>query len=444
MSTPHKEIIETHVDVSELAIGMHVIRLDRPWEDTDFLLQGFVIRNQSEIDALRAQCDSVVIEGRIDAPGHTRQPPAAPPKPSGLRKLFGRKPPKKIKAEAQRPLPRKRVTYINKVDIGKEMETAVIRFEEAQQTAKSIMSGLRVGRTLDLNNARAVVNSCVESVLRNESALLMLTKIKHQDEYTAEHCINVAILAAAFGKHLGLLEGEIRSLALCGMLHDVGKTRIPDQILNKPGALTPKEFEVMRHHTTHGRTILMGTSQSLNAAVDVAFSHHERMDGSGYPRGLQAQQIPYFGKIIGIVDTYDAITSNRVYDRGRASMQALEIIHKHRGSQFDPELAEAFIQMIGIYPPGSIVEMLNEEVGIIVESHPRHKLRPKVLMVREADKSPMEPHKFLDLFTSPVDAAGNNYQIAREVPDGSYGIDLQAFVDEGLITATPPAEDPEP
>jgi len=308
-----------------------------------------------------------------------------------------------------------------------------MRFEEAQQTAKSIMSGLRVGRTLDLNAARVVVNNCVESVLRNESALLLLTKIKHQDEYTAEHCINVAILAASFGKHLGLLEGEIRNLALCGLLHDVGKTRIPLEILNKPASLTPEEFGIMKHHTTHGRTILAGTKNYLNTAVDVAFSHHERMDGSGYPLGLTAQQIPYFAKIIGLVDAYDAITSDRAYGRGRASMQALDIINKHRGTQFDEELADAFIQMIGIYPPGSIVEMVSGEVGIVVESYPEHKLRPSVLLVREPDKSQMEPYQTLDLKTT----TDERHRISREVPDGTYDIVLQEFVDQGLIVTKP-------
>lgn len=444
MSEPHKEIIESQIDVAELAIGMHVIRLDRPWEDTDFLLQGFVIRDQTEIDALRAQCDFVVIEGRVTGSRRPEQERIKPPRRSGFMDLFRKKARATLNPTQSQPessLPRKRVTYINKVDVGQEMETAVLRFEDAQQTAKAIMSGLRVGRALDLNNARTVVNQCVESVLRNENALLLLTKIKHQDEYTAEHCINVSILAAAFGKHLGLLEGEIRTLALCGLLHDVGKTRIPDKVLNKPGALTPQEFDVMRHHTTHGRDILMATGRSLSAAVDVAFSHHERMDGSGYPRGLKAQQIPYFAKIIGLVDTYDAITSNRVYDMGRASMQALDIIHKHRGAQFDEELANAFIQMIGIYPPGSIVEMLNGEVGIVVQSHPKHKLKPRVLMIREPDKSPKSSFQVLDLQSGPVDNAGTTYQIAREVPDGTYGIVLQEFVEQGLIVSSPAEPD---
>lgn len=443
MGKTHQDIVETRIHVSDLALGMHVVRLDRPWEDTDFLLQGFVIRDPKDIHSLQAQCDFVFIEGRLDLASqynaHPTRTQARPKSSTGFFSMFKRS---AKKAEAprepvQKKSPRKRVTYINKVDVGTEMPVATVKFEEAQKTAKSIMSGLRVGRALDLNNARKVVKSCVESVLRNENALLLLTKIKHQDEYTAEHCINVSILSAAFGKHLGLLEGEIRTLALCGLLHDVGKTRIPDEILNKPGALTPAEFKIMREHTTHGRTILMGTSNSLSAAVDVAYNHHERMDGQGYPRGLGAHQIPYFAKIVGLVDTYDAITSNRVYDKGRASMQALDIIHKHRDSQFDKELAEAFIQMIGIYPPGSIVEMLNGEVGIVVESHPKHKLKPKVLMVRDADHQELTPYRHLDLMQAPKDTSGQPYQIAKEVPDGSYGIVLQDFVDEGLIMSAP-------
>lgn len=156
-----------------------------------------------------------------------------------------------------------------------------------------------------------------------------------------------------------MIKGEIQNLALCGLLHDVGKTRIPIEILNKPSSLTDEEFALMRNHAVHGRTILMATGGSLQGAVDVAFSHHERVDGKGYPRGLPAQNIPYFAKIIALVDTYDAITSTRVYQKALASMHALEIIHKNRGTQFDAELADAFIRMVGIYPPGSIVEMLN-------------------------------------------------------------------------------------
>ncbi|WP_298451212.1 HD-GYP domain-containing protein [Marinobacter sediminicola] len=443
MRGTYVELIETQVDVADLEVGMHVIRLDRPWEDTDFLVQGFIINDMTQLHAVRRQCEYVFIQGVAE---RHREPIEKKP---GSNRLTGFFKSKKQQAKTPQPgsarvIPRKRVSYINQVSVGRELQTVSMRFEEAQDTAKSIMSGLRVSRALDINNARAVVNSCVESVLRNENALMLLTRIKNQDEYTAEHCINVSILAAAFGKSLGMIKGEIQNLALCGLLHDVGKTKIPNEVLNKPGRLTADEFDLMKNHAVHGRTILMSTGAALHSAVDVAFSHHERVDGQGYPRGLPAEKIPYFAKIISLVDTYDAITSKRVYQKALASMHALEIIHKNRGTQFDAELADAFIQMIGIYPPGSIVEMMNGEVGIVVESDPDHKLKPKVLMVRNAHKLPVTPARMLDLKTGPTDERDQVFHISKEVPDGTYGIVLRDFVRDGLIVAaTTPALDPE-
>ncbi|HDZ37831.1 MAG TPA: HD-GYP domain-containing protein [Marinobacter sp.] len=436
MRGTYSELIETQIDVADLEIGMHVTRLDRSWEETDFLVQGFVINHMSEIHALRRQCDVVVVQGVVKKQRESGKKAAGPGRLAGMfkRKQTDAQAPK---PGATRPASRKRVSYMNQVSVGREMQTATMRFEEAQSTAKSIMSGLRISRTLDINNARTVVNSCVESVLRNENALMLLTKIKNQDEYTAEHCINVSILAAAFGKSLGLMKGEIQNLALCGLLHDVGKVRIPNEVLNKPSSLTDEEFALMRNHTVHGRAILMSTGAPLKTAVDVAFCHHERVDGKGYPRGLPAENIPYFAKIIALVDTYDAITSKRVYQKALASMHALDIIYNNRGTQFDTELADAFIQMVGIYPPGSIVEMVNGEVGIVVESHAQHKLKPKVLMVRDANKAPICYSRVLDLQVALKDDSGMVYQIAKEVPDGTYDIVLQDFVRDGLIVTTP-------
>lgn len=197
MRGTYVELIETRISVVDLEIGMHVIRLDKPWKDTDFLLQGFIINDLKELHSLQRQCDFVVIQGVAEK---KREPREKAVRKKRLTDFFKREnksvqPPKT--GAALRPS-RKRVSYINQVSVARELQTATMRFEEAQGTAKSIMSGLRVSRTLDLNNARKVVNSCVESVLRNENALMLLTKIKNQDEYTAEHCINVSILAAAF------------------------------------------------------------------------------------------------------------------------------------------------------------------------------------------------------------------------------------------------------
>ncbi len=427
MSSFRQDIVETEIPVSQLAIGMHVTRLDRPWEDTDFLLQGFIIQNDEDLLAVQTQCETVFVEGRVDV--------TAPfEKSSGVSRSGSKK-----AARTRNPgsLPEKRVTYINKVDTNRELARARAHYGHAKETAKNIMSGIRLGRMLDLNDIRQTVDETVESVLRNENALLLLSKIKNKDDYTAEHCINVSILSAAFGKHLGLLEGEIRTLALCGMLHDVGKMRIDDAILNKPGALTPEEFGIMKKHATYGRDLLAAMPTLEHAAVDVAHFHHERMDGKGYPRGLPSQQIPVFAKMVGLVDTYDAITSARVYDKGRASMQALQIIHRNKGTQFDEELAVEFIRMIGVYPPGSIVELENGEVGIVVANEKASKLRPVILLVRDADKRAITPYRQINLADNVRDLSGQLYRIAHEVPDGTYDIVMSDFIERGFLSTRP-------
>ncbi|TGN39247.1 HD-GYP domain-containing protein [Marinobacter confluentis] len=430
MSSSRQDIVETEIPVSQLAIGMHVVRLDRPWEETDFLLQGFIIQNEDDLLAVQTQCQTVYVEGRVDVMAAR----GASGNASGLRKT----------ATPRKPgsLPEKRVTYINKVDTGREMARARAHYGQARETAKNIMSGIRLGRMLDMHQIRQTVDSTVDSVLRNENALLLLSKIKNKDDYTAEHCINVSILAAAFGKHLGLLEDEIRVLALSGMMHDVGKMKIDDAILNKPGALTPEEFDIMKKHTTYGRNLLAALPTLEHAAVDVAYSHHERMDGKGYPRGLPSQQIPLFAKMIGLVDTYDAITSSRVYDKGRASMQALQIIHRNKGTQFDADLAVEFIRMIGVYPPGSIIEFENGEVGIVVANRKSSKLKPVVLLVRDGDKNPITPYRQIDLSTGVIDTAGKAYKITHEVPDGTYGIVMSDFVEKGFLSTRPDGDSP--
>jgi len=434
------ETVETEIDVSELRIGMHVVRLDRPWEETDFLLQGFVIQRQDDIDALQSQCRRVVIEGKVK----NTEPDISQPRSRTSGKprfsIFhgpnttqgGPNSRQQASSETGHPQSRKRVTYINKVSVDKEIRRAAGHYAEARSFAASIMSGLRVGRTLDLNRAREVVDNCVDSILRNEDALLLLTKLKNKDAYTAEHSLNVSILSAAFGKKLGLLEEEIRTLGLSGLLHDIGKAKVPVDLLQKPGPLTPEEHGIMQNHANWGRDMLMALPRVVHAAVDVAYNHHERLDGRGYPRGLVDSQIPYFAKIVAIVDTYDAITSNRAYDRARSSREALEIIHRFRGIQFDQELAREFVLLIGIYPPGAIVEMKSGEVAIVIGSNPKNRRKPKVVLVRDENKQRPPKYQPLDLKSDPLNSVGEPFEIMKEVPDGTYGIVLQRFIDNGL------------
>lgn len=408
------DLIETQIPASQVRLGMYVVRLDRPWAETDFPLQGFLIRTPEDMHAIQEQCDFVFVEGKVVLS-------AAMPTGS-----------------SHHQKPHRRVTYINKLTMEDEADSAMASFHQCRNLAKNIYDSVRLGRVIDLNEVRPVVKEVVASILRNHSALLWLTQIRNKDDYTAEHSMNVCVLAAAFGKHLGLLEGEIETLALSGLLHDVGKIRIDASVLNKAGAFTPEELAHMKEHPEHGRRILMSVHGLEPIAVDVAHAHHEQMCGKGYPRGLQQHQIPYFAKIVSVVDAYDAITGNRVYDSARSSKQALDIIYKCRGGQFDDELALEFIRFIGIYPAGSLVELTTGEIGLVLRSNPDNRLRPKVIIVRDTRKQTC-PERIVDLMTLNVDH-GSPVQVTREWPNGSFEVDLKAHLQKGLKLEDDPSK----
>ena len=216
------------------------------------------------------------------------------------------------------------------------------------------------------------------------------------------------------------------------MLHDVGKIKVPSEILNKPGALTPDELVIMKAHADHGRRLLLSHQQVTAATVDVAYAHHERMDGNGYPRGLDASRIPYSAKIIAVVDAYDAINSDRIYSKGKSSLESLRILFDAAGSQFDEDIVGTFIRLIGIYPPGEIVELSSGEVGIIIGCPPDNKLKPRVLVVLDASKQACR-ERVVDMARSPKDYEGRDLRVRAVECSGTYGIDIEHYRRKGLI-----------
>lgn len=395
--------------IGQLSIGMYVVELDRPWGETAFLFQGFRIRQQQEILLLAEVCQYVWVDARRSV---------------GMQRQVEENLASAATAELQ--------PVIAKVDFNLEMQQAEPAFHSAREQSLRLLEAVRLGHELDVAQVKVVVKECVESMLRNPGAMLWLARIKNSDEYTAEHCLRVAIYSIALGRELGLRQDELEHLGMCGMLHDVGKIKVPSAILNKPGALTPHELRVMQSHASEGRKLLMSNQQVTAAAVDVAFSHHERLDGRGYPRGLDAPRIPHFAKIVAVVDAYDAINSDRPYSKGKSSLEALRILFEASGSHFDEELVKIFVRRIGIYPPGEIVEMNNGEVGIIIACSPLSKLKPKVLLVLNEDKQ-LGPERVVDLQETPRDRSGRSYRIKDVYPTGAFGIDIEVYRRKGLV-----------
>lgn len=254
------------VEAALLTTGMYVVELDRPWTDTNFLFQGFRIRQQQEIRLLQEVCDYVWVDARRSL-GAQRQLAENVAKTAPL------------------------VPSIAKVDVSLEVERASPVWEAAREESLRILKAVKMGTELDVVAVKAVVKDCVESILRNPAAMLWLARIKNSDDYTAEHSLRVSILSIALGRELGIAAYQLEQIGVCGMLHDVGKLKVPHEILNKPGALTAEELRIMQSHAAEGRKLLMSSQQITPATVDVAYSHHERVDGKGYPRGLDATKI---------------------------------------------------------------------------------------------------------------------------------------------------------
>jgi HD-GYP domain-containing protein (c-di-GMP phosphodiesterase class II) len=271
----------------------------------------------------------------------------------------------------------------------------------------------------------------MKSILANPDAMLWLSKIRNEDQYTSEHCFNVCILSLILGKHLGLSGNDLVDLGVCGMLHDVGKMKISPDILNKEGDLTDEEFQIMKTHTTHGRNILLANSNMLPAAIDVAFGHHEAVDGSGYPRGLPSTNISDFCRIIQVCDVYDAITSLRVYKKPQSSLTALKALYDNRGTKFDKNFVEQFIECIGLYPPGSVVELVDGEIALVLSTNYSNRRLPKILIVRDIKKMPCQ-ERVVDLSILPKGTDVAPLLIKTTLPNGSYGVRLEEFVKKGL------------
>lgn len=275
---------------------------------------------------------------------------------------------------------------ISKFSPAEEFNRAKQLYSNANKLMQDMMKDVRLGKQVELEQCEPMVDNIVDSMFRLPSALLPLAQMKSADEYTFQHSVSVAALAVAFGRVLDLPRDEIRELSFGGFLHDVGKARVPDRILNKPGKLDDAEFKVMRDHASHTEELLKNAKGISEIAFNAAVQHHERYDGSGYPRGLKGDEISLHGQMMAIVDVYDAITSIRVYHKGMPPTAALRKLFEWGGSHFNPTLVQAFIKGIGIYPAGSLVRMESDRLGIVREILPDKLLQPIVQLIYDCKK----------------------------------------------------------
>lgn len=395
------------IAVDALRVGMRVVELDRPWTETPFLFQGFAIENVQQIAEIARYCEEVIVE-YDDAEW-------VPP----------------VDRTVLNPASRKRLPFPKRPPDAKAHQQAAELQRDARALTRSLMDDVRLGRAINIQEVKATVSNAVRQIIDSPDAMLWLARIRDRDAYTSEHCVNVGLLAINFGRHLGYGEEDLNAIGFAAMLHDVGKTLTPLEVLNKEGALTQPEFELMKQHPVDGRTILMAHHNLSHGAVDVAYGHHEALDGSGYPRKLKAAGISRMTRIVTLCDVYDAVTSDRCYRKGLASLRGLDVLRRGAGSKYDEQLVDEFVCCIGLYPTGSVVELGNGSHGVVLSTNYRNRHLPRVLLVRDEQHQPCR-ERVLDLEKLSGQSGMEGWLIRTVVSNGTHGIRVEEYVRRGV------------
>jgi len=312
------------------------------------------------------------------------------------------------------------------------METELNTVRSSQKKMKvavrEMMQSLKLKQKLELTATKEAIKPMVESVIRNPDAVLWLNRLRHLDEYSYSHSLGCSIWAMAMGRQLGLPKKDIESLGIGGLLFDVGKIRVPEKILHKKEVLTEQDTKAIHSHVQHSLDIIDAENKVNYKIRDMVECHHERVDGSGYPHGLTNENIPLFAKIAAIVDCYDAITSKRIHaSEPLSSQEAVKKLYEWRGKDFQTELVEEFIQAIGMFPSGTLVELSTGEVAVVVTESRTRRLRPKIMLILNADKSMREDYIICNMMHELRDSEGNSLDIKRALPPGSYNIQADDF-----------------
>ena len=256
-----------------------------------------------------------------------------------------------------------------------------------------------MGKSLDTKDTKAAVTQMVSAITVNPNSMLWLANLRQKHERTAGHCLNTSILCIAFGKHIGLSDVDLNLLGQGAMLHDIGKVRIPPAILDKPGPFTEEERQLVRRHPLDGEAVLKLTRQLPDKVMEIVRSHHERFDGKGYPDGLAGDAVPLGAKIVGIVDTYDSLTSESPYRPASTAADALRVLRSEGADAYGKDMIQEFIRCLGIYPIGSLVECNNGALAVVVSSTLASRLKPVIMVVRDERGVETKPRMLLSLAT---------------------------------------------
>jgi len=303
-----------------------------------------------------------------------------------------------------------------RVSVGEELARAAQIKHRAHQIVRDAMRDARLGRAIELGRVEPVVQEITESILRNPGALIGLLRIKNKDDYTFLHSVTVCTLVVAFCRSACMNADTMHQAGLGGLLHDVGKALVPDEILNKPGKLTEEEFAIVKRHPQDGYEILLKSGTIGDIPLDITLHHHERMDGSGYTKQLPGERISTLAQMVALVDVYDALTSDRCYHKAISAADALRRIFEWRRTEFNADTVQAFMRCVGIYPVGTLVRLQSGRLGVVVEAHETDLLAPKVNVFFSTKSNTYIRPQQIDL-SRPLGMGGGDRIMSHESPE---------------------------
>ena len=390
------------VPVGGLQLGMYVAQLDRPWLETPFVLQGFFLQEQSDIDLVSKHCAYVYVDPRR----RTRL--------------------KHVRHKVVREPTRNR-TYRDKSTLKNEFTVAVEEYESATVAVGKVFDELRRGRHLNLKSMRSAIDPLIDSVIRNSEAMAALVRLKSKGDYLYNHSLANAVWVAVLGRHLGLEPGVLKRAALAAAVMDVGMTQLDESVLSNPGKLDQVDIERMRDHVCLGVNLLKDSGEVDPEVLSIVSDHHERHDGSGYPKGLKGVEIPLLARIAGLVDSYDAMITTRSHAAARSSFEAIQELNDAKDQLFQGELVEQFMQAIGLFPTGSVVELSSGEVAIVVAQNETRRLRPKVVVVLDENKQRYPRLVIIDLSSYEGGGHKGDLWVKKELQADAYGLRPDEF-----------------
>lgn len=405
------------INTTQLKIGMYVAELDRPWLETSFLFQGFRIENNDQIEKLQRLCKTVKVDEELSASSLSfeafKRPVTKPnvPEASSLHK------------ETQSPKKRFEADLTDARDI----------YEESSVSLNNMLNNFRINDYISIPEVKSCVQQVTNNILRNPNALLLIRNLRAKQRDTATHSLNVCIYATLFGCYLGFDQDQLSRLSIAALLHDVGEAKLPQAVLDRcSNDLTPEEIMLMRMHTHYGADLLGKIDGMPPEVTEVAYSHHERIDGKGYPCGLKDTEISLMSRIIAIIDAYERVTNNIDLKMQMSCSDALKSIYTMRGKLYDVNLVESFIQCLGIYPVGSVVQLSNGDIAIVIGMKPDKHLLPTVMIVRDVTGENRHPTQVINLDKFRDHDGRPLLLINKAIDPVEVGLDLSEYIVQEL------------